>query len=90
AVNARLRNFGQYIVKNLSSGCYGDSDVYDGLRLRKRYTVNLKISKRRLSIIDFVIKVMPEGKLKLPDEICLLIFLNTFDNDANFITTSQS
>ncbi|MEH2165964.1 MAG: hypothetical protein V7K41_04650 [Nostoc sp.] len=26
AVFASLRNFGQYIVKNLSSGCYGDSD----------------------------------------------------------------
>ncbi|MEH2117554.1 hypothetical protein [Nostoc sp.] len=26
AVNARLRNFGEHIVKNLSSGCYGDSD----------------------------------------------------------------
>ncbi|MEH1942630.1 MAG: hypothetical protein V7L01_20770 [Nostoc sp.] len=62
-VFASLRNFGQYIVKNLSSGCYGDSD-------RKRYTVNIKISKRRLSIIDFAIKVMPEGELELPDEIC--------------------
>ncbi|MEH2397976.1 hypothetical protein [Nostoc sp.] len=39
AVFVSLRNFGQHIVKNLSSGCYGDSDVYDGLRLRKRYTV---------------------------------------------------